>query len=49
MEAIRHKIEGEAISAPKEQEPAGIADLMDALKQSVALQKKDSSQKRLKH
>lgn len=50
MEAIRQKIEGEAISIPQEKEGAGIANLMDALKQSVALQKKSGTQKRsLKH
>lgn len=43
MAAIRQKIEGEAISVPQEKESAGIADLMDALKQSVVLQKKGNA------
>lgn len=52
MEAIQRKIEGEAISVVKESESSGIQDLMDALKQSVAMQKKSTTagkRSRVKH
>lgn len=50
MNAIRQKIEGEAISVPQEAKESGIVGLMDALKQSVALQKKGGTSKRsIKH
>lgn len=46
MAAIQEKIQGHAISAPSQQETSGITDLMDALKQSVAIQKKSAPRKR---
>lgn len=46
MAAIQEKIQGHAVTAPSQKETSGIADLMDALKQSVAMQKKSTTRKR---
>lgn len=46
MKAIEEKINGNKIVRPKSTETNDIADLMDALKQSVALQKKPSVRKK---
>lgn len=46
MNAIEEKINGNKIVSPKAAKTNDIADLMDALKQSVALQKKPSTRKK---
>lgn len=51
MAAIQEKIQGHKIVAPTEKGTTGITDLMDALKQSVALQKKSgkTTKKAVRH
>jgi len=51
MAAIQQKIQGQQITAPNDDVSKGIIDLMDALKQSVAMQKKASGtrKKALRH
>lgn len=46
MAAIQEKIAGHKIVAPQAKESSGIGDLMDALKQSVAMQKKGKPTKK---
>lgn len=46
MAAIQEKIQGHKIVATKGEQTTGISDLMDALKQSVALQKKQAPTKK---
>lgn len=46
MAAIQEKIQGHKIVAAKGEQTTGITDLMDALKQSVALQKKQTTTKK---
>ncbi len=46
MTAIQEKIQGHAVTTPSHNETADIADLMDALKQSVAIKKKSVPKKR---
>lgn len=49
MAAIEAKIQGDHIVSPKDKETQSIGDLMDALKQSVAMQKKPTRKKAVRH